>query len=234
MEHPREDDRYEPTRNDPPRRRPRRAARPADGPGDRGGPRLGAVAGAGARDRRGRADGRPPPRAEAVAGPPAIPPDVQLVRFRVPEGVHVEILGPAPEPIALAEGRPQDILGLKVGVGYRLRIWDLPDRPGAELLPRRRGRRPPAPAGGDRPGQVPDPDRLRPGRPRRRRRPRPARHAGRLPGGPRAGPADRAAQGRDPDRDPEPGRGAAEGRLGAGAGDGDRAARGPSGRRPTS
>jgi uncharacterized repeat protein (TIGR01451 family) len=70
-----------------------------------------------------------------VAGPPAIPPDIQLVRFRVPAGAHVEILGPAPEPIALAEGRPQDIHGLKVGVGYRLRIWDIPDRPGAEVFP---------------------------------------------------------------------------------------------------
>src|SRR5689334_14875837 len=58
---PRKDDRYEPTRNDPPRRRPGRAARPVDGPGDRGGARRDARDRPGARDRRGRADGPPCP-----------------------------------------------------------------------------------------------------------------------------------------------------------------------------
>jgi uncharacterized repeat protein (TIGR01451 family) len=74
---------------------------------------------------------------EAGPGLPVLPPQVQVVQFKVPPGVHVEVLGPPPEPIPLpADGGPaQAVYGLRVGVGYRLRVWDLPGRPGAELFP---------------------------------------------------------------------------------------------------
>lgn len=67
---------------------------------------------------------------------PLIPPDVQLVTFWVPDGVNVEVLGPQPEPVpvAPASGR-SPIIGLKVGVGYHLRVSNLPSRPGAVLYP---------------------------------------------------------------------------------------------------
>ncbi|WP_406699548.1 hypothetical protein V5E97_11850 [Singulisphaera sp. Ch08] len=74
---------------------------------------------------------------EAGVGVPVLPSHVQVVRFQVPEGAHVEVLGPAPEPIQFtsAAGSVEGLVGLKVGVGYRLRLWDLPGRPDAELFP---------------------------------------------------------------------------------------------------
>ncbi|SIN76141.1 conserved repeat domain-containing protein [Singulisphaera sp. GP187] len=74
---------------------------------------------------------------EPGVGVPVLPPNIQVVRFRVPEGAHVEVLGPAPEPInfTAATGPVEGVVGLKVGVGYRLRLWDLPGRPDAELFP---------------------------------------------------------------------------------------------------
>lgn len=74
---------------------------------------------------------------EAGVGVPLLPPNVQVVRLRVPEGAHVEVLGPAPEPINFnpAVGPVEGLVGLKVGVGYRLRVWDIPGRPEAELYP---------------------------------------------------------------------------------------------------
>jgi uncharacterized repeat protein (TIGR01451 family) len=71
----------------------------------------------------------------AAAAIPVIPPDVQVVRFQGPAGVTVEVLGPAPEPVSSGDGHGLGTVGLKVGVGYRLRLANLPERPGAELFP---------------------------------------------------------------------------------------------------
>jgi uncharacterized repeat protein (TIGR01451 family) len=59
---------------------------------------------------------------------------MQVVSFTVPSGVNVEILGPAPEMLPSPPGAPLNY-GLKVGVGYRLRVSELPNRPGSELFP---------------------------------------------------------------------------------------------------
>jgi len=72
-----------------------------------------------------------------VVGVPLLPPEVQLVRFHASEGARVEVLGPAPEPFQFADpsGLGGEIVALKVGVGYRLRISGIPGREGAELYP---------------------------------------------------------------------------------------------------
>jgi uncharacterized repeat protein (TIGR01451 family) len=78
------------------------------------------------------------PSGAAVAnGPsgPVLAPDVQVVRFQGPEGVVVEVLGPDPTPVPQGDGGGILTVGLKRGVGYRLRISDIPERPGAELFP---------------------------------------------------------------------------------------------------
>lgn len=74
---------------------------------------------------------------EPGAGVPVIPPQVQVVRFQAPEGVQIEVLGPSPEPIPVPADAvaAQGLFGLRVGVGYRLRLANLPHRPGAELFP---------------------------------------------------------------------------------------------------
>jgi uncharacterized repeat protein (TIGR01451 family) len=66
---------------------------------------------------------------------PQLPPQVQIVRFHGPEGVKLEVLGPAPEAVPVGDAHGLATVGLRVGVGYRLRLSDLPDRPGAELYP---------------------------------------------------------------------------------------------------
>jgi uncharacterized repeat protein (TIGR01451 family) len=66
---------------------------------------------------------------------PVLPPEVQIVRFHGPEGLRVEVLGPAPEAVPEGDGHGLATVGLKVGVGYRLRLTNLPERPGAELFP---------------------------------------------------------------------------------------------------
>jgi uncharacterized repeat protein (TIGR01451 family) len=70
-----------------------------------------------------------------VAAGQALPADVQVVRFSGPEGLRVEVLGPNPEPVPVGDGRGIVTVGLKVGVAYRLRLSNLPERPGAELFP---------------------------------------------------------------------------------------------------
>jgi len=74
---------------------------------------------------------------EVVAGPEvaALAADVQVVRFQGPAGVKVEVLGPDPEPVPIGDGHGLLTVGLRVGTGYRLRLSDLPDRPGVELFP---------------------------------------------------------------------------------------------------
>ena len=169
----------------------------------------------------------PPGAATVEVGAPMLPPEVQVVRFQGPEGVVVEVLGPNPEPVPVGDGKGLATVGLRVGVGYRLRLTNLPERPGAELYPVVEVvghlHRPP----GIDPAKFPirvvfslddifD-----------------AVDRGRLVTqvvyleDPEQALPDRPAQGRDPDRVAHPGRGAAEGRLEAGAGDGDRPARGP-------
>lgn len=68
---------------------------------------------------------------------PELPNEIQVVRFQAPEGVVVEVLGPPPEPVpsALSDGPPPGLVGLRVGVGYRLKLSNLPGRPEAELYP---------------------------------------------------------------------------------------------------
>lgn len=66
---------------------------------------------------------------------PVLPAEIQVVRFHGPAGVTVEVLGPAPEPFAGGDGHGLATVGMRVGVGYRLRLANLPDRPGAELFP---------------------------------------------------------------------------------------------------
>jgi uncharacterized repeat protein (TIGR01451 family) len=79
-----------------------------------------------------------PPGAPMIAPAPpfaAVPNDVQIVRFQGPAGVKVEVLGPAPEPVSLGDGQGLATFGLKVGLSYKLRVYDLPDRPGVEIYP---------------------------------------------------------------------------------------------------
>ena len=64
-----------------------------------------------------------------------VPDDVQVVRFQGPIGVKVEVLGPPPEAVPPGDGKGLATVGLKVGVGYSLRVSNLPDRPGVELYP---------------------------------------------------------------------------------------------------
>jgi uncharacterized repeat protein (TIGR01451 family) len=67
--------------------------------------------------------------------PVVLSPDVQVVRFQGPEGLSVEILGPNPIPVPQGDGRGILTAGLRRGVGYRLRIANIPERPGVELFP---------------------------------------------------------------------------------------------------
>jgi len=74
------------------------------------------------------------PEVTAPAGP-VLPPEIQVVRFQGPAGVKVEVLGPNPEPVPVGDGHGLLTVGMKVGTAYRLRLSDLPDRPGAEIYP---------------------------------------------------------------------------------------------------
>jgi uncharacterized repeat protein (TIGR01451 family) len=73
--------------------------------------------------------------AGAAAGAPLLTPEIQVVRFQGPPGLKVEVLAPVPEPVSIGDGHGLGTYGLKVGVGYRLRLANLPERPGAELFP---------------------------------------------------------------------------------------------------
>lgn len=70
----------------------------------------------------------------AVAGP-ALDPNTQVVRFQGPEGLGVEVLAPRPEPVSVGDGGGILTTGLQRGVGYRLRLDNIPHRPGVELFP---------------------------------------------------------------------------------------------------
>ena len=73
--------------------------------------------------------------AEAAPVAPALPTNVQVVRFQGPEGVVVEVLGPNPEPVPVGDGKGLLTVGLKVGTSYRLKVSHLTNRPGAEIFP---------------------------------------------------------------------------------------------------
>jgi uncharacterized repeat protein (TIGR01451 family) len=49
--------------------------------------------------------------------------------------LDLEILGPAPNPVPVGDGGGILTAGLKRGVGYRLRIFNIPERPGVEVFP---------------------------------------------------------------------------------------------------
>lgn len=66
---------------------------------------------------------------------PSIPENVQVVRFQGPEGVVVEVLGPSPDPVPTGDGHGLLTAGLRVGTPYRLRLTNLPDKPGVEIFP---------------------------------------------------------------------------------------------------
>jgi len=79
------------------------------------------------------------PEAAVSAAPPsgaaALEPDVQVVRFQGPPGLVVDVLAPTPTPAPVGDGGGIVTVGLKRGVGYRLRIANIPERPGSELFP---------------------------------------------------------------------------------------------------
>ncbi len=60
---------------------------------------------------------------------------MQVVRFQGPPGLTVEVLSPAPEPVPTGDGGGIITVGLKRGVGYRLKVSGIPERPGRELYP---------------------------------------------------------------------------------------------------
>jgi uncharacterized repeat protein (TIGR01451 family) len=71
----------------------------------------------------------------APAGEPVLEPDVQVVRFQGPPGLIVEVLAPSPAPVPVGDGAGIITVGLRRGVAYRLRIGNIPERPGRELYP---------------------------------------------------------------------------------------------------
>ncbi len=81
----------------------------------------------------------PPAAAAGPAGaapaPAGLSPDVQVVRFQGPAGMTIEVLGPTPTPVPQGDRGGLLTVGLKRGVGYRLRMANLPERPGVELFP---------------------------------------------------------------------------------------------------
>jgi uncharacterized repeat protein (TIGR01451 family) len=62
-------------------------------------------------------------------------PNIQVVRFQGPEGLTVEVLAPQAAPVSVGDGRGILTAGLQRGVGYRLRLGEIPFRPGVELFP---------------------------------------------------------------------------------------------------
>jgi uncharacterized repeat protein (TIGR01451 family) len=66
-----------------------------------------------------------------------LPENVQVVRFQAPAGTLIEVLGPEAVPIASPANDTSNgmTVGLKVGVGYRLRVSNFPTRTGAVLYP---------------------------------------------------------------------------------------------------
>jgi uncharacterized repeat protein (TIGR01451 family) len=80
----------------------------------------------------------PGPAPAPMTGGPMLPPEIQVVRLSAPPGAVIEVLEPAPMMLPVPEdefGTGGVTVGLQVGVGYRLRLSNLPNRPGAEIFP---------------------------------------------------------------------------------------------------
>jgi len=75
------------------------------------------------------------PEGHGPEGPPALDPKVQVVRFQGPSGLRVEVLAPEPSPVPIGDGAGIATVGLQRGVGYRLRLSAITERPGVELFP---------------------------------------------------------------------------------------------------
>jgi uncharacterized repeat protein (TIGR01451 family) len=83
-------------------------------------------------------DAQPQPAviaADPAAVVPVLPVQVQVVRFKAPAGVKLEVLGPPPEALPGANESDPLTVGLRVGVGYRLKLSNLPGNPTAEVYP---------------------------------------------------------------------------------------------------
>ncbi|WP_165230842.1 DUF11 domain-containing protein [Aquisphaera insulae] len=65
----------------------------------------------------------------------ALSPTTQVVRFDGPAGLAVEVLAPTATPVPIGDGAGIATVGLERGTGYRLRISNITERPGAELFP---------------------------------------------------------------------------------------------------
>jgi uncharacterized repeat protein (TIGR01451 family) len=76
-----------------------------------------------------------PVAAPAPAGAPVLEPEVQVVRFQGPPGLMVQVLSPAPIPVPVGDGGGVLTVGLRRGVGYRLRVTGIVERPLTELFP---------------------------------------------------------------------------------------------------
>jgi uncharacterized repeat protein (TIGR01451 family) len=76
-----------------------------------------------------------PPDSPAPTSIPILEPDVQVVRFQGPPGLTVQVLAPAPIPVPVGDGGGIITVGLKRGVGYRLLVRGITERPVAELYP---------------------------------------------------------------------------------------------------
>jgi len=72
---------------------------------------------------------------EADPGPAPLPASVQVVRVAGPEGLKLDVLGPMTEAVPQGDGLGVATLGMKVGVGYSLRLTGLPNRPDDALYP---------------------------------------------------------------------------------------------------
>ena len=59
----------------------------------------------------------------------------QVVRFSGPAGLGVEVLAPPPTPVPVGNGGGIATVGLDRGVGYRLRLTNITERPARELFP---------------------------------------------------------------------------------------------------
>ena len=86
-------------------------------------------------DSRGSRGGPGAPDSAAPPVAPVLEPDVQVVRFQGPPGLTVDVLAPAPIPVPIGDGGGIITVGLKRGVGYRLRVRGIVERPMAELYP---------------------------------------------------------------------------------------------------
>jgi uncharacterized repeat protein (TIGR01451 family) len=75
------------------------------------------------------------PEGHGPEGEPALDPSIQIVRFSGPAGLLAEVLAPTPAPVHAGDGRGILTAGLQRGVGYRLRLSNITERPGAELFP---------------------------------------------------------------------------------------------------